>query len=61
MSTLIGETFARETFANFGLFRESLSREFFHIVNSRKFISQIFFEFPIREFFYKKIMILLFF
>ena len=41
VSTLIGETFARETFANFanfGLFRESLSLECFQNGNSRKFI-----------------------
>ena len=41
LDTLIGETFARETFANFanfGLFRESLSRESFQNGNSRKFI-----------------------
>ena len=37
--TLIGETFARETFVNFGLFRKSLSRESFENGNSRKFIS----------------------
>ena len=55
------ETFARETFANFGHFRENLSRKFFHIVNSRKFISRNVFEFLIREFFYKNITILLFF
>ena len=29
LCTLIGETFARENFANFGLFRENLSRESF--------------------------------
>ena len=34
--TLIGETFAK--FANFCLFRESLSRESFQNGNSRKFI-----------------------
>ena len=39
--TLSGETFARETFANFanfGLFRESLTREKFEIIHSRKFV-----------------------
>ena len=36
LNTLIGETFA--SFANFGLFRESLSRESFLNGNSRKFI-----------------------
>ena len=51
-STLIGETFARETFgnfANFGHFRESLSRESFQNGNSRKFIQWNFSETPIRE------------
>ena len=47
--TLIGETFARETFANFGLFRESLSRESFQNGNSRKFIQWNFSETSIRE------------
>ena len=42
--TLIGETFA-----NFGLFRESLSRESFQNGNSRKFIQWNFSETPIRE------------
>ena len=40
-NTLIGETFTRETFANFAnfhLFRESLSCESFQNGNSRKFI-----------------------
>ena len=48
-NTLIVETFARETFANFailGLFRESLSREKFEIVHSRKFISRNFSKTP---------------
>ena len=45
--TLIGETFAN--FANFGLFRESLSRESFQNGNSRKFIQWNFSETPIRE------------
>ena len=50
--TLIGETFARETFANFanfGLFRGSLSRKSFQNGNSRKFIQWNFSEKPIRE------------
>ena len=43
--TLFGETFARETFANFANltpFRESLCREKFKIAHSRKFISRNF-------------------
>ena len=46
--TLIVETFARQTFANFvdfGLFRKSLSREIFENSDSRKLVSQIFFDF----------------
>ena len=49
IDTLFGETFARETFTNFGLFRESLSHKSFQNGNSRKFIQWNFFEAPIRE------------
>ena len=49
---LIAETFARQTlanFANFELYRESFSRKIFENSNSRKFVLQIFFDFPICE------------
>ena len=51
--TLFGETFARETFANFanlGHFHESLSHEKLEILHSRMFILRNFSRFSIHDF-----------
>ena len=52
-STLNGETFAGETFANFanfGLFRENLTREKFEIIHLRKFVPRNSFHFSLSNF-----------